>query len=293
MALYAFDGTWNSIHDGEEADRNTNVKRLCEMYTLPDTVGPFYIAGIGTKFGVVGKAVGGAFGVGAEPRVHQMYELVCDTYSKGHEDIEVIGFSRGAALALDLVNRLHTKGIVDPKSKQQIATQPQIKFVGLWDTVGSFGLTLGPFQEINIGHHLSLPSSVRHAFHALALDERRMNFVPTRLNGAYEVWFRGVHSDIGGGNQNFGLNNITLRWMARKAILAGVPLDPSKIPGDADINVNAELKEPLDPVAIGHRTLKPEDRIHYTVGLRAGDRYTNPPASHPRESADDELQAGA
>jgi uncharacterized protein (DUF2235 family) len=293
MALYAFDGTWNSIHDGEEADHNTNVKRLCGMYTLPDTVGPFYIAGIGTKFGAVGKALGGAFGVGAEPRVHQMYEFVCDTYAAGHKDIEVIGFSRGAALALDLVNRLHTKGIVDPKTKKQIATEPAIKFVGLWDTVGSFGLTLGPFQEVNIGHHLSLPSSVRHAFHALALDERRMNFVPTRLEGAYEVWFRGVHSDIGGGNQNLGLNNITLRWMAHKALLAGVPIDPTKIPADADIDVNAELKEPLDPVAIGHREMRFNDRIHYTVGPRASNRYVNPPASHPRETADDELKTGA
>ena len=292
MALYAFDGTWNSVHDVEEADRNTNVKRMCEMYTLPDTVGAFYIAGIGTRFGKVGRALGGVFGVGAEPRVEQMYEHICRTYAAGHTDIEIIGFSRGAALALDLVNRLHKKGIVDPATQQQIAKEPEIKFLGLWDTVASFGFTVGPFQEINIGHHLTLPSNVRHAFHALALDERRSNFVPTRLAGAYEVWFRGVHSDIGGGNQNLGLNNITLRWMARKALLAGVPLDPAKLPADSDINADAELKEPLDPVAIGHRELRFDDRIHYTVGPRTSDRYVNPPASHPRESADDELKAG-
>jgi hypothetical protein len=71
-------------------------------------------------------------------------------------------------------------------------------------------------------------SSARHAFRALALDERRSNFVPTSLDGAYEVWFRGVHSDVGGGNTNLGLNNITLRWMARKALFAGVPVDPAK-----------------------------------------------------------------
>jgi uncharacterized protein (DUF2235 family) len=222
-----------------------------------------------------------------------MYEFVCRTFAAGHTDIEIIGFSRGAALALDLVNRLHRKGIVDPASGRQIATEPPIKFVGLWDTVGAFGLTLGPFQRVNIGHHLSLPSSVRHAFHALALDERRMNFVPTRLKGAYEVWFRGVHSDIGGGNTNVGLSNITLRWMARKALLVGVPLDPAKIPADTDINVNADLREPLDPVAIGHRELRLDDRIHYTVAPRQGGRYVNPPASHPRESAENELQTTA
>jgi uncharacterized protein (DUF2235 family) len=266
---------------------------MCEMYTLPGTVGPFYIPGVGTRFGAVGRAIGGAFGVGAEPRVEEMYEFACKTFAAGHKDIEVIGFSRGAAMALDFINRLHKKGIVDPKTRQQIATEPEIKFVGLWDTVGSFGLTLGPLQQVNVGHHLTVPSSVRHAFHALALDERRMNFVPTRLQGAYEVWFRGVHSDVGGGNTNVGLNNITLRWMARKALLAGVPLDPSKIPADSDINANADLKEPLDPVAEGHRTLRFDDRIHYSVAPREGGRYMNPPASHPRETADDELQTGA
>jgi hypothetical protein len=163
----------------------------------------------------------------------------------------------------------------------------------LWDTVGSFGLTAGPFQEINIGHHLSVPSNVQHTFHALALDERRSKFAPTRLDGAYEVWFRGVHSDIGGGNSNPGLNNIALRWMARKALLAGVPLDPAKLPSDADIDVDAELSEPLDPVKFGRRTVRPGDRIHYTVGPRQNDRYFNPPADCPRETADDELQAGA
>ena len=40
-----------------------------------------------------------------------------------------------------------------------------------------------------------------------------------RLNGAEEVWFRGVHSDIGGGNDNRGLNDITMKWMMLKAKL--------------------------------------------------------------------------
>src|SRR5207247_985299 len=62
-----------------------------------------------------------------------------------------------------------------------------------------------------------------------ALDERRPSFLPTRLNGACEVWFRGVHSDIGGGNGNRGLNDITLKWMMSKAKGAGLPIT------DADI----------------------------------------------------------
>ena len=83
---------------------------------------------------------------------------------------------------------------------------------------------------LNIGHHLTLPkSNLKYCFHALAIDERRLSFLPTRLPGACEVWFRGVHSDIGGGNGNRGLNDISLNWMISKAKAAGLPIT------DADI----------------------------------------------------------
>jgi hypothetical protein len=55
---------------------------------------------------------------------------------------------------------------------------------------------------------------VGHAFDALALDDRLETFRSTRVAGAYEVWFRGVHSDVGGGKNNPNLNNIALRWLS-------------------------------------------------------------------------------
>ena len=58
----------------------------------------------------------------------------------------------------------------------------------------------------------------------MALDERRPSFLPTRLPGAHEVWFRGVHSDVGGGNTNRGLNDIALKWMLSKAKGASLPI---------------------------------------------------------------------
>ena len=63
-----------------------------------------------------------------------------------------------------------------------------------------------------------------------------------------------------------------------KALLAGVPLDPAKIPVDADINVNAELKEPLDPVPLGHQGSSP--RIEFTTPsahVQATATPTHPP----------------
>ena len=91
--------------------------------------------------------------------------------------------------------------------------------------MASFGLANLGNTALNIGHHLSLPkSNLQYCFHALALDERRPSFLPIRVEGAYEVWFRGVHSDIGGGNKNQGLNDVTLRWMMHKAMGAQLPI---------------------------------------------------------------------
>ena len=89
----------------------------------------------------------------------------------------------------------------------------------------AFGLANLGNTALNIGHHLSVPkANLQYCFHALAIDERRPSFLPTRLHGACEVWFRGVHSDVGGGNTNRGLNDIALKWMMSKAKAAGLPI---------------------------------------------------------------------
>jgi uncharacterized protein (DUF2235 family) len=273
MALYAIDGTWNTPRNGEEEVRNTNVMQFCRRYEG----GTFYEPGVGTKLGFFGKLSGGAFGIGGDSRVDRLYRNVCHTWVHGDREIEIIGFSRGAALALDLANTLFRKGIRHPESSEKVAAEPPIRFMGLWDTVGSFGLTLGPFQKVNLGHHLGLPKSVLHCFHALALDERRTNFAPTRLGDrAYEVWFRGNHSDVGGGNGNTGLNNISLLWMLRKALAVGLPVTESKFPQETDLDFDAELNEPLDPVPTRHRKIADTDCIHYSVRVRPGGRFNNP-----------------
>jgi hypothetical protein len=66
----------------------------------------------------------------------------------------------------------------------------------------------------------TIPSNVLHSFHAMALDEVRATFAlirPMRVDGNadrhYELWFRGVHSNIGGGYPDRGLSDIALAWM--------------------------------------------------------------------------------
>ncbi|KAI9715145.1 MAG: hypothetical protein M1812_006124, partial [Candelaria pacifica] len=104
-----------------------------------------------------------------------------------------------------------------------------IKAIGVWDTVGSLGIprtgvleVLGPskrskeysFSNTKVGTH------VENAFQALALDEEREPFSPSvwekpRGSSTYlkQVWFPGVHSNIGGGYDDQELADITLAWM--------------------------------------------------------------------------------
>jgi uncharacterized protein (DUF2235 family) len=107
--------------------------------------------------------------------------------------------------------------------------KPDIQFLGLWDTVGSLGIKQTD-QERKYACAIQDLPHVRHAAHAVSLHEQRSNFsligmskdgrANPRLD---EVWFGGVHSDIGGGYDDVArcrlnscsrsLADISLHWM--------------------------------------------------------------------------------
>jgi uncharacterized protein (DUF2235 family) len=105
-----------------------------------------------------------------------------------------------------------------------------IKAVCCWDTVGSLGIPQVPLlekfgiQSRDISKHqfydTKLNPDIENAFQALALDERRGPFSPAlwekregdKVN-LKQVWFPGVHSNIGGGYDDEELSNLTLAWM--------------------------------------------------------------------------------
>ena len=148
MALYAFDGTGNIDEDDDNFD--TNVVRFRELYAQNDGE-ENYLEGVGTKLGTIGKVLGGALGMGGRSRVEHMLDTVRDNINNGDKIIDVIGFSRGAALAVHFCNKLYKEGV---KLEDGTMLTPEIRFLGLWDLVGSFGLSFNnflDFQEINIG----------------------------------------------------------------------------------------------------------------------------------------------
>jgi uncharacterized protein (DUF2235 family) len=101
-------------------------------------------------------------------------------------------------------------------------------FIGVWDTVRSLGLP-GISRFIpwrHAFHDATLHPDVQHARHALALDENRAMFLPElweeleadRATGRIkQVWFPGVHSDVGGGYPERELSDLTLAWMITQA----------------------------------------------------------------------------
>ena len=110
-----------------------------------------------------------------------------------------------------------------------------IRFVGVWDTVGTAGIPdhyrlLNMLDGISKKHNWAntqLSPTVAHGRHAVAMDEWRESFVPafwTTEDGAIanndrikQLWFSGVHTDVGGGYENRDLGNISMAWMAEEA----------------------------------------------------------------------------
>jgi uncharacterized protein (DUF2235 family) len=285
MALYAFDGTWNSEKDAGQYDRNTNVVRFKDQYAGPK----FFYQGVGTRHGMLGKFFGGAFGVGGQKRIERARADMARQFAAGDRDVDIVGFSRGAALAAHFANVIADDGV----QVGGVRERPAVRFLGVFDLVAAFGIPVNlgfSFNRVNLGYKLSLSQGVKFCYHALALDEARQAFRPTRLRGGCEVWFRGVHSDVGGGNDNRSLNDITLRWMLNKAIASGLPMAAGCVAAScARADVQGVIGENFDPIRNRPREPKGEDRFHYTVAARA--RHVNPPEPCVRETQLLEAQA--
>jgi len=130
----------------------------------------------------------------------------------------------------------------------QSAPALKIKYLGVWDTVGALGIPtrfmISQWLDKRYQFHdLSLSPFVENARHAVAIDERRKDFVPTlwantdALNAAaskdptaadapyQQKWFPGVHSSVGGGGERRGLSDQSLDWVLDGARAAGLVLD--------------------------------------------------------------------
>lgn len=291
------DGTWNRP---DQLDRGvaapTNVSKLALGVARDDGEGArqllHYQQGVGTR--ALERLRGGAFGVGLSRNVRECYRFLVENYQPG-DQLYFFGFSRGAFTARSTVGLVRNSGILRPEHGNRVndayqlyrsrsdRTHPRgieaeifrrmysheqsdIHFVGVWDTVGALGIPIDglrlPLLEKRWGFHdTTLSSSVRRAYHAIAIDEKRKPFRPTlweqrdSASGQVleQVWFSGVHSDVGGGYREPELAEVALLWMVERARESGLAFEPDHFsPKGGPIDPEARrVGAQLGPDALG------------------------------------------
>ena len=275
LVLFAFDGTGNSRDDtwlASQGDSRSNVSMFYDRYQD----GPSrYISGVGTvdvsdpdrpirpgdfvPWHVLippsrerADMAYNYSGIARIVRMEEYFNAEADAFANDDEvmNIDIVGFSRGAAQARDFANRIAARTTPDGWYKYTVTGQngaPSVtkcqrvnfRFLGLWDTVLS--TNRGP------AYNLAIPDQFAHVSHAIALNEFREEVnrdVPGSRWGAFplesigrapipegkvriERGFIGAHADIGGGygpdeNQ---LAQVALEWMVKQAVAAGVIMD--------------------------------------------------------------------
>ncbi|HUR64308.1 MAG TPA: DUF2235 domain-containing protein [Candidatus Thermoplasmatota archaeon] len=270
--IVCLDGTWSRADDRRHATNVVAAMRAIAPAGRDGTQQViFYGKGVGTG-GLVDRLVGGLTGAGLEDNVKDAYLFLANNYSEGDE-IYVFGFSRGAYTARSLVGFLSAVGLQDRLTLRNLAAawdiyrtpkeerpadplaeaggrRVHVEALAVWDTVGSLGIPVrwfNPFDFLKLRHQfhdVALSAWVRNAFHAIAVDEKRGAFPPTlwqrkagepdRGQRVEQVWFAGVHSDVGGGYYGsdseeaaYGIHQLPLQWMMeRVAATTGLELHP-------------------------------------------------------------------
>lgn len=259
LYLFAFDGTWINRSNGVL----TNVELFRQYYDPTfDEANSYYRAGLGTPDpnqgdfeNSVDRVLGGAFGLGGQETIQlalrELDEIIGGNNGPSQFDglIDIVGFSRGAAIARAFANAVYA-GIDGGYYRNALQSggvcrSLRIRFMGLFDTVGSFGV---PGNSIDAGYDFSIDDRVGTVAHAVALNEHRAAFdlisiqnsehSPNTTAYREERGFIGGHSDIGGGYSTGDLSDIALQWMYTKAVAAGVRMTPL---GSEQLTINAPI----------------------------------------------------
>jgi len=135
----------------------------------------------------------GLGGYGVKDQVNEALEKIekqIDVIQKSNPnakiEIDIIGFSRGAAASRDLTNELHKSGLLNEHVEMNV--------LGVFDTVSSVGRANGENGDVNVNLD---KNSAKHVIHYTANNEIRQNFRLESLPGIDRA-YAGAHGDIGG-----------------------------------------------------------------------------------------------
>ena len=289
-----------------------------------------YHPGVGTDGDLLKRVLGGALGFSLKSIVLDVYGFLIDNYQH-EDEIYIFGFSRGSYAARALAGLIGASGIqrsrnvddielawkhyrispavrngerppgsADKQTLQRfqrlrapdaIYSDRSIKCVGVWDTVGSYGIPTGfglaplarivtwlvlHFHDTYFGDHIDV------GLHAVSVDERRRPFVPTFWTApksqpprghVEQTWFAGVHCNIGGGYDDSGLSDYALIWMiARVGALTNLEFDTDAIQAVSKPNLDGAIQNsskgwPISEVFPHHRRVLAPHSIEHGVFL--------------------------
>lgn len=243
----------------------------------------FYDKGVGTGLSL-DRLLGGAFGAGLSQNIEDAYRFLVENYEDGDEiflfgfsrGAYTARSTAGLIRNSGLLKREHAKRFDDAYAlyrrkddeshpaaveaqifRKMYSWEVRIRFIGVWDTVGALGIPLRGLRFVNklLGlefHDVKLSRYVDNACQALAIDEKRKPFLPAIWEQQEhavgqkleQVWFAGVHTNIGGGYEDSGLSDIAFMWMKKKAEACGLEFDEAAV-GSLGINPdwNGELRD--------------------------------------------------
>jgi uncharacterized protein (DUF2235 family) len=279
------DGT-NNQFDGY----HTNVIRTYKVSRRHDGQRTYYDPGVGTmpepwkksqldkRFSMLGGLM---FGNGLFDNISDAYKFLMLNYEPT-DKVYLFGFSRGAYTARSVAALLYSVGLLQrdtesllpyalrywqsdfgPQSpggatcaefKATLARPCPVHFIGVWDTVSSVGY----INNFRTFPHTAHNPEVAHMRHAVSIDERRSTFRQNLMSpvsptqDVKNVYFAGVHSDVGGGYPpaESGLAKLAFQWLMREAGRCGLDID--------DMALKRELYDvsaPPDPSAPLHVSL--------------------------------------
>lgn len=271
------DGTWQRLYGGALTNVALTARSVAprDPQGAPQIV--FYSAGVGAGLDRL-SLWQGMTGADLDEHLLEAYTFLNLNYEPG-DQLYLFGFSRGAYTVRSLAGLLRKCGILrrahvdkahaalevyrsheisatsreaeDFRQAHAVAwpglvapaTRPEvdlrIRFLGVWDTVGSLGIprvlpiSLGVNAHYEF-HDTALSRAVEYARHAVAIDERRAAFAPTLWSNVdafntpgapprvAQAWFPGDHGGVGGSDVSRALSNCALLWVLEGAERAGL-----------------------------------------------------------------------
>ncbi len=212
------------------------------------------------------------------------------------------------------INQLYTLYKKDRQQKMKkqksINIKCPVEFVGVWDTVGALGIPIyflkKPSASLFQFHDTQINPEIANAYQAVSIDDQREAFEHTPLmqnksiknnnQSITEVWFPGVHGDVGGGKKkddntpDRSHSDLALKWMIDNAQKCGVKFKADLDGYEFKYDITREHTDNYSPIFGSkiERKIKDGAKVHKEVlkKIKALKSYT-PVALHRKLNLSD------